>query len=294
MKIKQPLSLKVYYGFLYAFLSIFTILCLLPFWLMLAGSITKESSIIKYGYQFIPQEFSLDAFKLILTGSRIFKSYLITIEVTLMGTLISMIITCMLAYAISVKGVKYSNHIAFFVFFTMLFSGGMVPWYILVTQYLHLRNTIWGLVLPYAVNAWYLFLLRNFFKSIPDAITEAAKIDGANDIRVLFQIMLPLSLPALATIGLFYSLQYWNDWWLTLMLIDNERLYPLQYILRALSSNLMNVATSLNPNMHTLEAPPAYSVRMATVVITIGPIVFVYPLVQKYFIKGLTVGSVKG
>lgn len=261
---------------------------------MVMGSITKESSILVNGYQLFPKEFSLEAFKLLLTGSRIFKSYFITIQVTVLGTLISMLVTCMLAYAIAVKGIRYSRHIAFFVFFTMLFSGGMVPWYILVTRYLNLGNNIWGLILPYAVNAWYMFLMRNFFRSIPDAITEAARIDGANDIRILFQLFLPLSLPALATIGLFYSLQYWNDWWLTLMLIDKEELYPLQYILRALSSNLMNVATSLNPSMRTLEAPPAYSVRMATVIVTIGPIVFVYPMVQKYFIKGLTVGSVKG
>ncbi len=294
MKIKQTLSTKFYYSSIYAFLTIVTVICLLPFWLMVMGSITKESSILVNGYQLFPKEFSLEAFKLLLTGSRIFKSYFITIQVTVLGTLISMLVTCMLAYAIAVKGIRYSRHIAFFVFFTMLFSGGMVPWYILVTRYLNLGNNIWGLILPYAVNAWYMFLMRNFFRSIPDAITEAARIDGANDIRILFQLFLPLSLPALATIGLFYSLQYWNDWWLTLMLIDKEELYPLQYILRALSSNLMNVATSLNPSMRTLEAPPAYSVRMATVIVTIGPIVFVYPMVQKYFIKGLTVGSVKG
>lgn len=294
MKTKQGLSLKLYYGSIYAILAIFTTLCLIPFWLMLAGSVTKESSIIKNGYQFFPHELSLDAYKLILTGTRVFKSYAITVEVTFLGTLISMLITCMLAYAIAVKGVKYSNHIAFFAFFTMLFSGGMVPWYILVTQYLKLGNTIWGLVLPYAVNAWYMFLLRNFFKGIPDAIMESAKIDGANDVRILFQIILPLSLPALATIGLFYSLQYWNDWWLSLMLIDREEMFPLQFLLRALASNLMNAATSLNPNMVVKEAPPAYSVRMATVAITIGPIVFLYPFIQKYFIKGLTVGAVKG
>jgi ABC-type glycerol-3-phosphate transport system permease component len=139
-----------------------------------------------------------------------------------------------------------------------------------------------------------MFLSRNFFKSIPNSIMESAKIDGANEILILFRIVLPLSLPALATIGLFYSLQYWNDWWLSLMLIDKDSMFPLQFLLRALVSNLMNAATSLNPRQATQSAPPAYSVRMATSLVTIGPIIFVYPFIQKYFVKGLTVGAVKG
>jgi len=294
LKIKEKFSTKLYYCVIYCSVTIFSILCIIPFWLLVAGSITRESDILVNGYQLFPKEISIEAYKLIFTGNRVLKSYIISIKVTLLGTLISILVTSMLAYTVAVKGVKYANHIAFFVFFTMLFSGGVVPWYILTTQYLKLCNSIWGLILPYTVNAWYMFLMRNFFRGIPDSIIESAKIDGANDIFILFRIILPLSLPALATIGLFYSLQYWNDWWLSLMLIEKDSMYPLQFLLRALVSNLMNVATSLNPNMRVLETPPAYSVRMATVVVTIGPIVFVYPFVQKYFVKGLTVGAVKG
>lgn len=284
----------IFLVFIYGAVTLFTAACLLPFWLMAAGSVTKESSILMNGYQLFPNEFSTMAYRMILTGDRVFKSYVVSIEVTVLGTLVSMLVTVMLAYAISLNNVRYSKHIAFFAFFTLLFNGGMVPWYIVMTQYLHLQNNILGLVLPYTVNAWFMFLMRNFFKGIPSSIMEAAKIDGANEARVLFRIMLPLSLPALATIGLFYSLQYWNDWWLSLMLLDDNDKYPLQLLLRALSSNLMNVANSLNPNMNIRESPPAYSVCMATVMVTIGPIVFVYPFVQKYFVKGLTVGAVKG
>ena len=293
-QIKSGFSPKAFNFFVYFFTAVFAFLCLIPFWLMVAGSITLESSILKDGYQLFPKQLSLSAYKMIFTGERVFRSYAMTIKVTVLGTSLSMIVTIMMAYATSLKGVKYANHIAFFVFFTMLFSGGMVPWYILTSQYLNLTNTIWALTLPYTVNAWYLFLMRNFLRGIPSQIFESAKIDGANDIRILFQIVLQLSLPALATIGLFYSLLYWNDWWLSLMLIDDEKMFPLQFLLRALSSNLMNVANSLNPSMSVKEAPPAYSVRMATVVVTIGPIVFLYPFIQKFFIKGLTVGAIKG
>lgn len=294
MKLKEELWLKLHNTIVYASTAIFSVICLIPFWLMVAGSITLENSILKNGYQMFPKEFSLQAYQMIFTGNRVWRSYLVTITVTVLGTLISIIVTSMLAYAISLKSVKFANQIAFFVFFTMLFTGGIVPWYILTSQYLKLGNTIWGLIFPYTVNAWFMFLMRNFFKGIPDSIMESGRIDGANDIRILFKIILPLSLPALATIGLFYSLQYWNDWWLALMLIDDEKMFPLQFLLRALVSNLMNAATSLNPNMKVLETPPAYSVRMATSVITIGPIILAYPFIQKYFVKGLAVGAVKG
>jgi ABC-type glycerol-3-phosphate transport system permease component len=200
----------------------------------------------------------------------------------------------MMAYALSSKRLRYANAINFYVFFTMLFGGGLIPWYIVVTRILLLRNSIWAMIIPYLVNPWFMFLLRNYFRSVPESLMESARIDGAGDLRILFRIVLPLSGPALATIGLFYALLFWNDWWLSMLLIDRERLYPLQFLLRALLSNLMNVATSLNPQMKTIQVVPAYSVRMATVVVTIGPIIMLYPFLQRYFVKGITVGAIKG
>lgn len=294
MKVRDNKSNKIYKFSAYFFVALFSIFCVIPFWLVITGSITKEASIIRYGYQMFPRELSFDAYMMIFTGDRVQKSYIVTITVTLLGTFISMLVTSMLAYAISVKNIKYSNHIAFYVFFTMLFSGGIVPWYILVTQYLKLDNTIWALILPFIVNPFYMFILRNFFKTIPESIMESARIDGANDFLILVKIVLPVSLPALATIGLFYSLWFWNDWWAGLMFIEERDLQPLQLLLRALVSNLMAEATALNPHLTSVVTPPAYAARMATSIITIGPIIFVYPFVQKYFIKGITLGAVKG
>jgi putative aldouronate transport system permease protein len=274
--------------------GVFAILCLLPFWLVVAGSFTSEASILRNGYQLLPRELSLEAYRLLFTGQRLYRSYLVTATVTGVGTVVSLLVTSMLAFAMSLRSVRYANGMAFFIFFTMLFSGGMVPWYILVSQYLKLSNSILGLILPMAVNAWFALIMRNFFKGIPDSILESARIDGAGTARTLFAIALPLSGPALATIGLFYSLQYWNDWWLALMLVEKADLFPLQFLLRALVSNLLGAAASLSPHLSSMQQPPAYGVRMATCIVTIGPIVLVYPFVQRYFIKGIFMGSIKG
>ena len=291
---KGNVSDRILSIFIYVFISVFAILCLIPFWLVLTGSVTSEMSIVKNGYQLIPRAFSLEAYDLMFSGKRLYTSYSVTLFVTIVGTLLSLIVTSMMAYPLSNRRLRYGNAITFFVFFTMLFGGGLIPWYIVVTRILHLYDNIWALIIPYLVNPWFMFLLRNYFRSVPDSLMESARIDGATDMRILFRIVLPLSLPAIATLGLFYALQYWNDWWLSMLLIDSQNLYPLQYLLRSLVSNLMNVATSLNPQMKTMQVVPALSVRMATVVVTIGPIIMLYPFLQRYFVKGLTIGAVKG
>ena len=285
---------RFYIAAAYFTTAIFTVFCLIPFWLVVTGSITEEASIIRNGYQLFPGEISFSAYKLIFTGSRVLKSYMVSITVTVVGTCISMIVTTMLAYATSIKRIKYGNFIAYYVFFTMMFNGGVVPWYILVTRYLKLGNTIWALILPFTVNAWFMFILRQFFRTLPDSISEYTKIDGANDLQILLRIVIPLSLPALATISLFYSLFFWNDWWAGLLFIDKRDLQPLQLLLRSLVSNLMAEVASLNPKMSSASMPPAYASRMATSIVTIGPIILVYPFIQKYFVKGLTIGAIKG
>lgn len=274
--------------------GLFAIVCLVPFWLVVAGSFTAETAILRDGYQFLPRQLSLEAYQVLFSGQRLYRSYLVTVTVTGAGTALSLLVTSMLAFAMALRSVRYANHMAFFVFFTMLFSGGMVPWYIVSTQLLHLGNSIPGLILPILLNAWFTLIMRNFFRAIPESILESARIDGAGTAKMLFQVVLPLSGPALATIGLFYSLQYWNDWWLALMLVDKPELFPLQFLLRALVSNLLAAATSLSPHLSSVQQPPAYSVRMATCIVTIGPIVLVYPFVQRYFIRGIFMGSIKG
>ena len=279
---------------IYAFVAVFALFCLIPFWLVVTGSMTPEPLILRNGYKLFPAEISFGAYERLLTGKRVYDAYKITVFVTVVGTGISLLVTAMMAYALSIKGLHFTNKITFFVFFTMLFYGGLAPWYIIVTKVLHLQNNIWALILPYLVNPWYMFIMRNFFRAIPDSLQESAKIDGAHDLQILFKIIMPLSKPALATIGLFYAIQFWNDWWLSMLLIEKQILFPLQYLLRAMLSNVLNVATSMNPEMHTIEIVPAYSMRMATTLITIGPIILLYPFLQKYFVKGLTIGAIKG
>ena len=206
-----------------------------------------------------------------------------------------MLVTCACAYALSRKSMQYRGAIAFFIYFTMLFSGGLVPTYLWVTRYVHLSDSLWSLILPSLVNAWNLLLMRNFFNGIPEALSESASIDGANDIRILFTIIIPVSLPGIATIGLFYALAYWNEWYKALLYIHTEWKYPLQYLVMQIQKNIQYVQQNANQaGVVTDGLVPAETVQMATAVVTIGPIVLLYPFLQKYFVQGLTVGSVKG
>ena len=219
----------------------------------------------------------------------------VSISVTAVGTFLSMLITICMSYAISVDSLKYRNKIAFYAYFTMLFSGGLVPMYLLISKYLGLRDSVWVLILPLLLNPWNMFLLRNFFKTVPKELAESAKIDGYGDIRILFRIILPVSLPAIATIALFYSLGYWNEWFRAMLFIKSPDKFPLQYLIMKIIRNIQFAKElSVMAGVEIQTIPPNYSTQLATTILTIGPIIFVYPFVQKYFIKGLVVGSVKG
>lgn len=273
---------------------VFSVLCLFPFILSVVASLTDEATLVRDGYQLFPEKYSLDAYKTIFRSSTIGKAYVVTIFITVVGTALSMIVTSMGAYALSASRVKYRNHIAFFFYFTMLFNGGMVPTYILISKYLHLRDSIWVYILPALVNPWNMFLLRNFFQEIPESLKEAARLDGAKEIWILFKIVLPISLPALATISLFYALAYWNVWMESMLYVENEDLYTLQYIIMRILRNISaskQIATQASGMVIT---PPTYTIRLATALVTIGPIIFLYPFLQKYFVSGLKVGGVKG
>ena len=282
--------------FAYSFLIIFSLLCLLPFLVIISGSFTKESAILEKGFSLIPPEFSLDAFKAVFAiPKNIINVYIVTIFVTTVGTFLSVFLSTLAAYVLQKKDFKYRNFFAFYFYFTTIFSGGIVPWYILMTQYLHMKNNILALILPGLFNVFNLIIIRSFISSsIPSAIVESAQIDGASEWHIFFKLILPLSKPILATIGLFTALGYWNDWFNAMLFIDKQSLMPLQYYLYKMLSQISMLRTLVAqvPQM-TAVTPPEESFKMAMTVITIGPILLLYPFVQKYFVTGIMIGAVK-
>lgn len=292
--IKESLSDRLLKAAFYFFIAVFSVYCFIPFYAVVASSFTTEAEIVKNGYMLLPKKLSLEAYKLIFQDNTIFRAYGVTMFVTLVGTALSMLFTSALAYAISSKTVKYRNAIAFYVYFTLLFHGGLVTSYLLISKYLGMKDSIWVLIIPGMISAWNMFLLRNFFATIDESLSESAKIDGANDAFILFRIILPISLPAIATIGLFYALGYWNNWFNALLYINDPHKYPLQYLIQRIMNNL-DFINQVAPDVSIPDyIVPAITVRLATTIVTIGPIVFLYPFLQKYFVKGLMVGAVKG
>lgn len=280
---------------IYTAVALFTLICLIPMVLTLMVSFTDESVIMKNGYSFIPEKFSLYAYRLMFQGgSSVVRGYGISISVTVIGTALALLITGLAAYTLSNKNVKYRNGLSLYFFITMIFTSGVVPWY-LICRAIGTKDNLFALLIPNLLfNPFNLFLVRNFMDGIPGSLRESATIDGANDAYIAFKIYFPLSVPALATVGLFYGLAYWNDWWNAIMLIDNDRLFPIQYLLLQLKSQIQMLRDLQFLSSTGTAAPPAESLKMATAIITIGPIVILYPYLQKYFVKGLIVGSVKG
>lgn len=277
----------------HVFLALFAVICLFPFLLVISASFTDEYTLLWEGYKLFPSKLSTSAYQLVLRTSQLGSGYLVTIFITVAGTLASLLVTSMMSYALSVRKLRIRNKIAFFVYFTMLFSGGMVANYLLITKYLHLKDNILVYILPSLISPWNMMLLRNFFATIPESLAESAKIDGANDMTILMKIVLPIAKPGLVTIGLFYALSYWNEWFKAMMYMDKDNLITLQYLIMKILRNI-NFANTVAGSIGVSVNVPAYTSRMATLVVTIGPIVFLYPFLQKYFVKGLTVGGVKG
>lgn len=281
----------------YAILFALAISCIAPITVLLSVSVSKISDIYENGYRFIPRTFSLDAYKYILSGSgQLLGAYWVTIRVVVIGTVAGLLIMSMMAYGMSRKDFKYRQYFAFFVFFTMLFQAGMVPRYILISNYLHMKNTIWVLIVPMLANAWHIMMLRTYFSSLPEEVMQAAKIDGCGELRAFFVIAIPMTKPALATVGLLTALHYWNDWWLALMYIEQDNLVPLNYLLYRTMSNLeeLNRQAMEMGTAAELGDFPSESVRMAMAAAASIPMLLIFPFFQKYFSKGLTVGAVKG
>lgn len=281
------------------FMMAVSIACLLPFVLLVVSSLSDEQAIVRNGYSFFPEQFSLTAYRYLLDQSQeLLRAYGITILVTVLGTAVSLTITSMLAYPLSRRDVPLRNPLAFFVFFTMLFNGGLVPTYLIYTQVLDIKNTIWALIIPgLLMNGFNVMMMRTFFlTSIPIPVLESAYIDGASEFKTFRSIVLPLSLPIMATIGLFQTIGYWNDWFNGLVYLTDPKLFSIQNILNRILTDIQFLSnSSLGSNASQGMAKlPSGTVRMAIAVVGVIPILVAYPFFQKYFVKGITIGAVKG
>lgn len=276
-----------------------TVFAFVPFLLIVIASITDETALVRNGYSFFPEHLSLDAYRYIRSSAYVFvRAYGVSFLVTLLGTAAGLLITSMLAYPMSRSDFKYHNVLAFVVFFTMLFSGGIVPSYIMWTQYFHIKNTLLALILPNLLaNGFNVLLVRNYFKNnVPLEIIEAAQIDGASELRTFFRIMLPLSMPVMATVGMFMGLAYWNDWINALYFVSKPQLYGIQNLLMQLMTNIqfLNSGQAGSVLGTATVQLPSTAVRMAMAVLGIVPVLFVLPFMQKYLTRGVVIGAVKG
>ncbi|WP_238653460.1 carbohydrate ABC transporter permease [Paenibacillus piscarius] len=283
------------------FFWIYSAICIIPFVLVLVVSFTDEKTVLLNGYSLFPRKLSLSAYNFLLNDwSSIVRSYGISIFVTIIGTVLSIVIMALFAYPISRRDFKQRGIFSFIMVFTILFNAGLVPFYMMYTQYLHMQNTLAVLIVPYLVQGFFVLVMRTFFtNSVPTELIESGKIDGAGEWRIFARIVMPLSLPVLASVGLLCTLNYWNDWYLSMLFINGDTLINIQYRMykalqdmQFLSSNSTAYAAIMrqNPNYQL----PSETVRMAMAVVGIGPIIFAYPFFQRFFIEGLTVGAVKG
>ncbi len=270
-------------------MSFFGLICAVPFWMVIAGSLTDESVLSQTGYSFWPSPFSLAAYETIFAGSRVWLSYGATLFITVVGTTIAVAATSGIAWVIA-RGLPWaSRSLAVYAYIPMLFTGGLVPMYILITQVLQLRNSWFSVILPLVIAPFLVFVQVSFFRGTPQEILDAARIDGAGELRVFFQIVLPLSKPVIAVIALFYAVTFWNEWFHALLFISEPDKYPLQLVLQNLITSVANAA-----DLGSTASAPVYQIRLAMTVITIGPILLAYPFAQRYFVKGLTLGATKG
>ncbi|GAB6939170.1 carbohydrate ABC transporter permease [Isoptericola variabilis] len=268
----------------------FALLCLIPFLNVLGSSLATPGEIATRPFILVPHTFTLDAYRYILSTSTIFQAMGVSVIVTVGGTFLSLLVTALMAYALSKRYLKGRRVINFLVVFTMLFSGGMIPTFIVV-QKLGLIDSLWSLILPVLVNAFNFVIMRSFFQGIPDSLEEAARIDGCSDLGVFLRIVLPLSLASIATIGLFYAVYYWNTYQAAILYINDSEKWPIQVLLR----QIVIVASGMNADEGSVDVvPPAQSVKMAVIFVATLPMLLVYPFIQRFFVKGALIGSVKG
>ena len=283
---------KIVHTLILIFIGIICLTWLVPLLMIVSASFTEEATLVNSGYELIPPKFSLEAYQWLGNDpSMLVNAYGVSIVVTAVGTVVGVIIMALLAYVLSQRNFKLRSVLTFIVFFTMLFNGGLVPYYINMSRVLGVKDSLWALILPYLVSPFFVLLLRTYFSALPRDLFDAARLDGAGEWRIFFQIVVPLSTPALATVGLFTMLQYWNDMYQALLFIENQRLYPLQFTLYKL---LVNTQMLNELTVQTGAPVPHLSVTMAMAVIAIVPVFFAFLFVQKYFVRGITLGSIKG
>jgi len=280
-------------------LLLFSIACIMPFILLISASLTDQSSIIVDGYSFVPNVFSTSAYEFLMSrGSDIFRAYGISVFITVFGTVVGVAITLLIAYPLSRKVTPHRSLILFIVFFSILFNGGLVPTYLIYAQFLEMKNTIWALIIPgLLTNGYYIMLMRVFLQgSMEPALIESAELDGANEYRILWHIVIPLSTSVMATIGLFTAIMYWNDWTNGMVYITDPSLFSIQNLLQRIMQDVQFIVTNLDSSNagSALQEMPSDTVKMAIAVIGSLPILLAYPFFQKYFIKGIMFGAVKG
>ncbi|WP_141503311.1 carbohydrate ABC transporter permease [Paenibacillus luteus] len=277
-----------------------SVFCLIPIWLLFSASLTDDSEIIRNGYSFLPKDISISAYSYLFDGSLgIMNAYGITILVTIIGTVTGLALTAMLAYPLSRFEMPFKNTLAFFIFFTMLFNGGLVPTYLIYTNIFEIKNSLWALIVPsLLMNGYFIILMRTFFAtSIPRPLIESAQIDGAKEWKIFYSMIIPLSTPVFGTIGLFYTLLYWNDWNNGLIYITDSHYYSLQNLLNRILQDIQFLQSSTqmgNKGDELVANLPLGSMRMAIACIGIVPLLIAFPFFQRFFVKGLTIGSVKG
>ena len=272
----------------YPLIFLFAAVCLIPFLVVIGSSFTSESYIIRNGYSILPKEWSMESYATIFRSPMaIIRAYGVTIFVTTTGTILSVFLNTMAGYVLQRKDFEWRNKLSFYYFFTTLFSGGLMPWYIMCVKYLHLKDSIWAMILPGIVSVWNILLVKGFMAGIPFEMTESAK-------TIFLKLIWPLSKPVIATIGLFTALTYWNDWYNSMLFINSDHLYSLQYQLYKLLNDAKVLRQLASEAGIVVDTVPIESMKMALTVVVTGPIVLLYPFVQRYFIKGLTLGAVKG
>ena len=294
-KVKLGTSDKIIRGFGYVFVTFYAVCCVVPFLIIVSSSFTSEAAIREFGVQLFPKDFTLEAYKMVAKSGGIWWSYLLTIVMTAVGTGVGLSIISMTGYALQRRDFPFRNAISFYIYFTSLFSAGLAPYYLTMTQIYHLQDSYFAVLLPLLMSSWLIILMKNFVKAIPHEITESGKIDGAGDMRIFISLILPMLKPALATIGLFLALGYWNEWYQSSLFLGSKvSVKPLQYTLYEVVNKVDALKNSVAGQFVDLSDIPQESVKMANAVLATGPIVLLYPFVQKYFISGITVGAVKG
>ncbi|MBB6635016.1 carbohydrate ABC transporter permease [Cohnella thailandensis] len=279
----------------YTFVGLLCVLCLVPLLLVVSGSLSSEEQLVRNGFRLLPQKLSLDGYRMVFKApGDILRAFGVSLLVLVAGTSLGAFLTALTSYVISRKDFKYRNYFSFYIYFTSVFSGGLVPWYLLMVNYYHMKDNVLALIVPLLMNVFYILVMKSFFASIPEAIIESGKIDGAGELRIFLTLMLPIAKPGLATIALFIGLGYWNDWSNAMLFIRDPNLVPLQYYLY----NLMNKTEMLNNLAGKTGMPipdiPKETFKLAMTVIVIAPVFFVYPFLQRFIVSGVTVGSVKG